>query len=78
MVVREVVETEDVLRIELNLRHNYKKETIPVAFSVSSIKDAKGEELEKFEEVTVGRELKMIELEKEIEMLKEKMKEKEG
>jgi polyhydroxyalkanoate synthesis regulator phasin len=32
-------------------------------------------ELEKFEEVTVGRELKMIELKREMERLKERIKE---
>lgn len=35
-------------------------------------------ELEKFEEVTVGRELKMIELKREMERLKDRIKELEG
>jgi len=106
--VREVVETGAVLGIKLNLMYKHSKKTIPVAFSLSSIKDIEGKpigvvcvgrymraigekiddlkraktelelrvkDLEKFEEVTVGRELKMIELEKEVERLKEKIKE---
>ena len=35
-------------------------------------------ELEKFEEVTVGRELKMIELKREMERLKDRIKELEA
>jgi len=77
---REITETKDWLHDELNKSDRARMEEAKLKEKLEAANrdlKAKVDELQKFNEVTVGREIKMVELKKEIEELKNKLKQQE-